>query len=153
MIDKNKIRQLIEDKLSEDQFIVSFDINPGNQIMVTLDSMHGITIDHCVEISRTVEGSIDREEDDFELQVSSSGLGQPLKVYRQFVKNIGQEMEVVLANGEKLEGVLKTADQEGFELETSKREKVEGHKKKQLITSLHRIAFDEAKTVKNIIKF
>lgn len=153
MIDKNKIRQLIEDKLSEDQFIVSFDINPGNQIMVTLDSMHSITIDHCVEISRTVEGSIDREEDDFELQVSSSGLGQPLKVYRQFVKNIGQEMEVVLANGEKLEGVLKTADQEGFELETSKREKVEGHKKKQLITSLHRIAFDEAKTVKNIIKF
>jgi len=153
MIDKNKVRQLIEDKLSEDQFIVSFDINPGNQIMVTLDSMHGITIDHCVEISRTVEGSIDREEDDFELQVSSSGLGQPLKVYRQFVKNIGQEMEVVLANGEKLEGVLKTADQEGFELETSKREKVEGHKKKQLITSLHRIAFDEAKTVKNIIKF
>lgn len=153
MIDKNKIRQLIEDKLSEDQFIVSFDINPGNQIMVTLDSMHGITIDHCVEISRTVEGSIDREEDDFELQVSSSGLGQPLKVYRQFVKNIGQEMEVVLTNGEKLEGVLKTADQEGFELETSKREKVEGHKKKQLITSLHRIAFDEAKTVKNIIKF
>jgi ribosome maturation factor RimP len=62
-------------------------------------------------------------------------------------------MEVVLTNGEKLEGLLKTADQEGFELETTKREKVEGHKKKQLITRLHRIAFDEAKTVKNIIKF
>lgn len=153
MIDKSKIAQLIEDKLSEDQFIVSLDVTPASQIMVTLDSMNGITIDHCVQISRLVEGSLDREEDDFELQVSSAGLGQPLKVYRQFEKNIGQEMEVVLTNGEKLEGLLKTADQAGFELETTKREKVEGHKKKQLITRLHRIAFDEAKTVKNIIKF
>jgi ribosome maturation factor RimP len=153
MIDRNKITQLIEDKLTEEQFIVSLDVTPTSQIMVTLDSMNGITIDDCVQISRLVEGSLDREEDDFELQVSSAGLGQPLKVYRQFEKNIGQEMEVVLTNGEKLEGLLKSADQDGFELETTKREKLEGHKKKQLITRVHRIAFDEAKTVKNIIKF
>ncbi|MGQ7868262.1 ribosome assembly cofactor RimP [Sunxiuqinia sp. sy24] len=153
MIDKNKITQLIEDKLSEDQFIVSLEVTPSNQIKVSLDSESGITIDHCVQISRLVEGSLDREEDDFELQVASAGLGQPLTVYRQFVKNIGQEMEVVLNTGEKLEGELKSADQDGFELETSKREKVEGHKKKQLITRLHRIAFGDAKTVKNIIKF
>ena len=153
MIDKNKIRQLIEDKLSSDQFIVDLDITPSNQILVTLDGENGITIDHCVQINRVVEGNLDREEDDFELQVSSAGLGQPLKVFRQFEKNLDQEMEVVLVNGEKLEGILKSVDQDGFELETTKREKVEGHKKKQLITRLHRIAFDNAKTVKNIIKF
>lgn len=153
MIDKSKITQLIEDKLSEDQFIVDLEVTPSNQIKVSLDSESGITIDHCVQISRLVEGSLDREEEDFELQVASAGLGQPLKVYRQYVKNIGQEMEVVLKNGEKLSGELKSVDQDGFELETAKREKVEGHKKKQLITRLHRIAFDEAKTVKNIIKF
>ena len=153
MIDKNKITQLIEDKLTEDQFIVEIEITTSNQILVTLDGENGITIDHCVQISRLVEGSIDREVDDFELQVSSSGLGQAFKVRRQFVKNIGQEVEVVLTNGEKLEGTIKSIENDEFELETIKREKVEGHKKKQLITRLHRIAFDEAKTVKNIIKF
>ncbi|WP_430973219.1 ribosome assembly cofactor RimP [Sunxiuqinia rutila] len=153
MIDKSKITQLIEDELSEDQFIVDLEVTPSNQIKVSLDSENGITIDHCVQISRLVEGSLDREEEDFELQVASAGLGQPLKVYRQYVKNIGQEMEVVLKTGEKLSGELKSVNQDGFELETVKREKVEGHKKKQLITRLHRIAFDEAKTVKNIIKF
>jgi ribosome maturation factor RimP len=153
MIDRSKITQLIEDELTEDQFIVEIDVTPSNQIQVTLDGENGITIDHCVQISRLVEGSLDREEEDFELQVSSSGLGQPLKIRRQFVKNLNQEMEVVLKTGEKLEGILKTVDQDGFELESTKRERIEGHKKKQLITRVHRIAFDEAKTVKNIIKF
>ena len=153
MIDRSRITQLIEDELTEDQFIVEIDVTPSNQIQVTLDGENGITIDHCVQISRLVEGSLDREEEDFELQVSSSGLGQPLKTQRQFVKNLNQEMEVVLTTGEKLEGILKTVDQDGFELESTKRERIEGHKKKQLITRVHRIAFDEAKTVKNIIKF
>ncbi|WP_159518712.1 ribosome assembly cofactor RimP [Sunxiuqinia indica] len=153
MIDRNKIAQLIEDELTEDQFIVEIDVTPSNQIQVTLDGENGITIDHCVQISRLVEENLDREKEDFELQVSSSGLGQPLKTQRQFVKNLNQEMEVVLTTGEKLEGILKTVDQDGFELESTKRERVEGHKKKQLITRVHRIAFDEAKTVKNIIKF
>ena len=153
MIDKNKIIQLIEDKLSDDQFIVDMEVTPSNQIQVTLDSENGITIDHCVQISRLVEGNLDRDEEDFELQVSSAGLGQPFKVQRQYTKNIGEEVEVVLKNGEKLEGTLKSVDQNEFELETTKREKVEGHKKKQLITKLHRIAFDDMKTVKNIIKF
>lgn len=153
MIDKDTIVQLIEDKLAEDQFIVEIEVSPSNQIMVTLDSDTGITIDHCVQISRLLEENLDREVEDFELQVSSAGLGQPFKVHRQFEKNTGEEVEVVLTNGEKMEGVLKSANQEGIELETNKREKVEGHKKKQLITRIHRIAFDEAKTVKNIIKF
>ena len=153
MVDKNIITQLIEDKLTEDQFIVEIEVSPSNQIMVTLDSENGITIDHCVQISRLVEGSLDRETEDFELQVSSAGLGQPFKVHRQFVKNIGEEVEVVLTNGEKLEGVLKTVSEGGFELEISKKGKVEGQKKKQLIATVHPIAMEEAKTVKNIIKF
>ena len=153
MIDKDKIKQLIESEISEDQFVVEIEVTPSNQIRVVLDGENGITIDHCVKVSRLVEGSLDREEDDFELQVSSSGLGQAFKVPRQFVKNIDNEVEVVLTNGDKLEGILKSTDEAGFELETEKREKVEGHKKKQLIIRVRRIAFDEAKTVKNIIKF
>lgn len=145
--------QLVEDKLTKGQFVIDVEVSPSNQIQVTLDSESGITIDHCVQISRAVEENLDREEEDFELQVSSAGLGQPFKVHRQFTKNIDEEVEVVLKNGEKLEGILKSVGDDEFELETAKREKVEGHKKKQLITRVHRIAFDDAKTVKNIIKF
>ncbi len=153
MIDRNIIIQLIEDKLTEDQFIVEVEISPANQISILLDSEEGITIDHCVQISRQVEGNLDRENEDFELQVSSAGLGQPFKVFRQFVKNTGKEVDVVLKTGVKLEGILKSVSESGFELETSKMEKPEGKKKKELVTQLHKISFDEAKTVKNIIKF
>lgn len=153
MIDRSKIIQLIEEKLTDDQFIVEVEVSPTNQISVLIDSDAGITIDHCVQVSRQVEHNLDREVEDFELQVSSAGLGQPFKVYRQYVKNAGEEVEVVLRNGQKLVGLLTEPDENGFVLETSMLEKVEGKKKKERVTRLHRIAFDEAKTVKNIIKF
>ena len=153
MIDRKKIIQLVEEKLTDDQFIVSISVSPTNQISVLLDSEKGVAINHCVQISRQIEENLDREEDDYELQVSSAGLGQAFKVYRQYVKNLEKEVEVVLADGLKIEGILKHVDETGFDLETSKMEKVEGNKKKQRVTQLHKIAFDKAKTVKNIIKF
>lgn len=153
MIDQRKITQLVEEKLTDEQFIVSVDVSPSNQISILVDSFSGLTIDHCVKLSRHIEGNLDREIEDFELQVSSAGLGEPFKIRQQFEKNKGKEVQVILANGMKLEGVLTKIDQTGFELETSKRQKVEGHKKKQLITKIHRIEFDQAKIVKNSIKF
>ncbi len=153
MIEQNKIVQLVEEKLTDEQFIVSINVSPSNQISVLIDSFSGLTIDHCVKLSRHIEGKLDREVEDFELQVSSAGLSEPFKIHKQFEKNKGKEVEVVMNDGIKLEGILKEIDDAGFELETSKREKVEGHKKKQLITRIHRIEFDQAKTVKNSIKF
>jgi len=153
MIDRNLIIQLTEEKLKKDQFIVEVTVSQANQISVLLDSDTGITIDDCIKISRNIEGNLDREAEDFELQVSSAGLGQPFKVQRQYTKNLGNEVEVVLTSGLKQTGVLKNANESGFDLEVSKNEKVEGQKKKQLVTHTQRISFDELKTVKNIIKF
>ncbi len=153
MIDRKRIIALIEEKLTSEQFIVDVEVSGSNQISVVIDSENGISIDDCIQISRQIEGNLDREEEDFELQVASAGLGQPLKVFRQFMKNIDREMEVVLKDGQKLEGILRSASENGFELETSKKEQVEGKKKKELVTRLHSISFDQAKTVKNIIKF
>jgi ribosome maturation factor RimP len=153
MIDRNLIIQLTEEKLKKDQFIVEVTVGQANQISVLLDSDRGITIDDCIKISRYIEGNLDRETEDFELQVSSAGLGQPLKIYRQYIKNLESEVEVVFINGQKQTGILKKVDESGFDLEISKNEKVEGQKKKQLITRLQRISFDEIKTVKNIVKF
>jgi len=153
MIDRKKIVQLIEEKLTDDQFIVDVEVSPANQISVLIDSEKGINIDHCVAISRQIEGNLDREIEDFELQVSSAGLGQPFKVFRQYTKNIGREVEVIFKDGQKLEGTLRNATDDGFELETAQKENVEGRKKKELVTRSHQISFEEVKTVKNIIKF
>ncbi len=153
MIEKDKIVTWVEETLNDNQFIVSVDVSPSNQITVLLDGEEGITIQKCVEVNRKIEDELDRDVEDFELNVSSSGLGQPFKVFRQYTKNVGKEVEVLLKDGQKLTGTLKKVEENGFELESSKREKVEGHKKKQLITRLHQIGFDETKTVKNIIKF
>ncbi|MFV0378468.1 MAG: ribosome assembly cofactor RimP [Mangrovibacterium sp.] len=153
MIEKSRIIQLIEEKLTEDQFIVDVEVSPSNQISVQIDSETGITIDHCVAISRQIEGNLDREEEDFELQVSSAGLGQPFKVFRQYLKNLEKEVELVLKDGKKMTGILKQATESGFVLESSKMEKPEGKKKKELVTQLHEISFDQVKTVKNSIKF
>ncbi|MGV8095513.1 MAG: ribosome assembly cofactor RimP [Mangrovibacterium sp.] len=153
MIDRNLIIQLTEEKLKKDQFIVEVTVGQANQISVLLDSDIGITIDDCIKISRYIEGNLDRETEDFELQVSSAGLGQPFKIYRQYIKNLESEVEVAFMNGQKQTGILKKVDESGFDLEISKNEKVEGQKKKQLITRLQRISFDEIKTVKNIVKF
>lgn len=153
MIDRNLIVQLTEEKLKTDQFIIEVTVSQANQITVLLDSDSGITIDDCIHVSRFIEGHLDREKEDFELQISSAGLGQPFKVYRQYVKNLGNEIEVVLKNGQKQNGILKQVDESGFDLEVSKTEKVEGKKKKQTVTQIRRISFDDAKTVKNSIKF
>ena len=153
MITPDKIILLTEAVLSGDQFIVGIEVSPANVIMVTLDSETGITIDDCIKISRHIENNLDREEEDFELQVSSSGLGQPLKVFRQYLKNIGKEVEVVNKNGEKRKGILKSVFDGGFELEYEVKEKVDGQKRKQIVTYSHKFTFDEIKAVKNIIKF
>ena len=97
--------------------------------------------------------ALDREEEDFELQVSSPGLTESFKVKEQYIKNTGREIEVVTKSGEKLKGILKEAREEEIVLETSAREKVEGHKKKQLIVKEHIISYDEIKTAKVVISF
>jgi Uncharacterized protein conserved in bacteria len=153
MIMPDKIIRLTEDVLTGDQFIVSVEVSPTNVIMVTLDSEKGISIDDCIKISRHIENNLDREEEDFELQVSSSGLGQPLKVFRQYVKNTGKEVEVIHKNGEKKKGILKNVYETSFELEYEEKEKVEGQKRKQVVIHSRKFTFDEIKTVKNIIKF
>ena len=113
----------------------------------------GVNIGKCVEVSRNIEHNLDRETEDFELQVSSAGLGQPFKVYRQFVKNENREIEVLTNEGIKFVGKMLNVGETGFDLEVSKKEKVEGKKTKQMVTRVHHFDFEEIKEAKNIIKF
>jgi len=153
MIDKNKVEKLVKEKLGDDLFIVEISVSSSNVIHVFVDGFNGITIDQCIAISRNVEHNLDREEEDFELEVSSPGLTEGFKVRQQYIKYEGREIKVEKQDGEKLEGLLKISDEEGIILETSERKKLEGFKKKQVIVKEHNIKYEEIKSAKAVISF
>ena len=153
MIEKAKIQQLVEERLDENMFIVDVSVNERNVIHVFIDSFDGLTIDQCVAVSRHVEHSLDRDDEDFELQVSSPGLTESFKVPEQYKKNEGRKIELVTVEGSKLEGILVEVNSENIVLETSAREKLEGHKKKQLVITKHQLKYNEIESAKAVISF
>ncbi len=153
MIDKTQVISLVEERLEDGMFLVEITVNERNVINVFIDSFDGLTIDQCIAVSRHIEHSFDREKEDFELHVSSPGLTEGFKVKEQYVKNTNRNIEVVNEKGKKLEGILIEVGQTDFTLETSSREKVDGHKKKQLIVKKHILKYDEIKSAKAVISF
>ncbi len=154
MISQSQIIDVINEKLEADgYFLVSAEVKPSNLIIVFLDGEKGVPIDYCVQISRLIENSFDREAEDFSLEVSSAGIGQPFKVPRQYAKNIGRSVEVMTKDSKKITGILTEASQTGFVVKEEKMVKPEGKKKKELQVFNHAFNFDEVKFVKEIIKF
>lgn len=113
MIEKIKILELVNAAIEgTDKYLVNLKVTPDNRIYVDIDGDNGVTIDDCIALSRAIEGQLDRDEEDFALDVSSAGADQPLKLTRQYVKNIGREVDVVTYDGEKVSGRLDAADDE-----------------------------------------
>ncbi|TCO07990.1 ribosome assembly cofactor RimP [Natronoflexus pectinivorans] len=154
MISNEKITEIIREKVEADGFyIVDVVVKSGNRIQVEIDSEQGVPIEYCVSLSRLIEQSLDRESEDFELEVSSPGIGQPLKILRQYLKIIGKEIEVLTTDGRKISGVLSQADENGFRLKEEKMVKPEGKKRKELQVIDHDFNFEDVKSVKEVIKF
>lgn len=154
MIEKRRIQQLVDDFLAKEKgfFLVSLKVGGGNQIEVRIDSFEGIKMGDCVRLSRHIEGSLDREEEDFSLQVASAGLGEPFKVFQQYEKNIGRKVDVKLKGGEKILGkMLSAIADEGIVLETKNREKI--GKKKQVVVKEYKLAFEQIDQTKIVISF
>ncbi|HZY25388.1 MAG TPA: ribosome assembly cofactor RimP [Bacteroidales bacterium] len=119
MIEKQKIQELIEEYIKgKELFLVSVKVSSANRIIVLADKKDGITIDECAAIHRHIENGLDRDVEDFELQVSSPGLDLPFSVIEQYLKNEGKKVEVVDNDGTKYTGKLKNITPGGFELET-----------------------------------
>jgi ribosome maturation factor RimP len=117
MITKEQINGILEEKLQGSPlFVVGLNILPGNRIEVFLDGDHGVTIDDCSMVSRFIESQLDREAEDFDLEVSSAGLSRPLTFPRQYRKNTGRGLQLMLSDGQKINGILKMADDMGIEL-------------------------------------
>jgi len=154
MIEREKIIQLLEDKLaSSDNYLVDVIVKPGNYIIVEIDNDQAIGIDDCVALSRYVESHLNRDEEDFELEVGSAGITSPFKILRQYIKNVGNEVEVLLKSGTKLTGLLKSADENGIVLSVEKKVKPEGAKRKVTVEEEQSYTYDEIKYTKYLIRF
>jgi len=154
MITKDTIHNLIDAFIeSNTMFIVHLEISTSNKISLVFDSFKGVGIDDCVNLSRMIESGLDRETENFELEVSSAGIGVPFKVIQQYQKNIGKDIEVVLRTGLKIKGTLLEVSNDGFTISFEKKVKTEDKKRKQLLVENKFMKFDEASKVYNIINF
>lgn len=153
MIAREKILELVSEVLKDRMFLVDVRVSATNAIHVEIDSYEGLTIDQCVEMSRHIEGHLDREQEDFELQVSSPGIDQYFKVKEQYLKNIGRELEVTTGESTGFKGKLVEADEKGILLEVTQMEKKEGEKKKQAVTRMVPLVYDEIRKAKVVISF
>ena len=134
-------------------FLVDFKVSTDNAIKIILDSDKDINLKDCINISREIEGSLDREVLDFSLEVASAGVGNALKFPRQYFKNIGRKLEVVLSNGAMFSGELTKVEDRLIELQWKQREPKPIGKGKVTVTKNKTIAFDEINQSKVIIKF
>ncbi len=135
-------------------FIVDISVSKDNDIVLTIESETGkIELDDCVSLSRFFETKFDREVEDYSLTVSSAGLDQPFKVFKQYQKAIGTKVEVSLKGGKKMVAVLEAADEESITLKYTAKEAVEGKKKKELVEHVDRYAMDQVNAVRPFVEF
>jgi len=154
MVEKEIIARLVEEKLAGTaSYLTGVEVKPENLIVVEIDNDEGVSIDDCAALNRYLESQLDRETEDFELEVGSAGITSPFKVLRQYLKNVGKDVEVQLKSGTKLTGVLKYADESGIVVSIEKQVKLEGAKRKQTVKEDLPCRMDEIKYTKYVIRF
>lgn len=151
---KEKVLELLEAGLKENEsiFLIDFTIGPGNKINITLDGDNGVTLNDCMAISRAIENNLDREEEDFSLEVTSSGATSPIIMPRQYKKNIGRVLEIKTVDG-KFEGNLTDVNDQGVTLEWKAREPKPVGKGKVTVQKKQEFGFSDIQEAKVIIKF
>ncbi|MCJ7934345.1 MAG: ribosome assembly cofactor RimP [Chryseobacterium sp.] len=154
-----EFRKRIEELLNEfletrkDLFLIDLKISAGDDITVILDGDSGVSLQDCLDASRAIEFNMDREEHDFSLQVMSAGLSEPLSTPRQFKKNIGREVEVMLEDSSKIEGELSKADEDKVTLILRYRKPKDIGKGKVDVEEEKEIPYSEIKKAVVVIKF
>jgi ribosome maturation factor RimP len=159
MIDKQKIRELVLSEINKNNIVlVDLQVNSGNLIKLTLDSIKGVNIDDCVKISKLIESNFDRETEDYELEVSSYGISQPFILPLHYQKNLEKKVEVYLKQGKSLKGILKNINVENdnlnyIELLLNKKVQIEGKKRKQEVEEIIRISGLDIQKAKLILEY
>lgn len=154
MIDKNIVRRLVDEWLEgKEYFLVDIQISPDSKVVVEIDHADGVWIEGCVELSKFIEENLSRDEEDYELEVGSAGLGQPFKVPQQYINFIGKEVEVLDHDGRKVSGVLKSVDGNKFVVSVNEKVHVEGKKRPVKMDVDHEYDMNEVKYTKYLISF
>lgn len=154
MIDRDLLRTTVEKAIEgTDVFLVDLRIEPGNRIVVEVDSPDGMDINTCAAITKKIESVFDREKEDYELEVGSAGLTAPFKVKEQYLKNLGKEIEVLTTDGKKYKGVLTAVNAGDYVIEVATKVKEPGDKRPRIVNTPLTINFDQTKTAKHIFTF
>lgn len=154
MIDKQKLTDTINEAIKDSPlFLVDVTVTPDNNITVEVDSMESVDIDECVKLTRDIEAVFDRDVEDYQLEVGSAGLTSPFKVKEQYVKNIGNQVEVLTRDGRKFKGTLTAVGDDDFTVAVTKKVKEEGKKRPVEVEEPVVTKVADTKTVKYLIDF
>ncbi len=151
----NKVKTLLDSFLESrtDLYLVDLKISPSNDIKVIIDGDQSVTLQDCLDASRAIENNLDREEEDFSLQVMSPGLTEPLKLKRQYNKNIDRKIKVELNDATEIEGKLISVDEDSITLLLKYRKKKDIGKGKVTVEEERKIPFSDIKKTLVKIKF
>lgn len=152
---KSKVNDLLEEGLAQfpELFLIDFSISPDYKITVVIDGDKGVVLQDCIDVSRTIENNLDREEQDFSLEVASAGATTPLKFPRQYKKNIGRTLEVTTNDDQKTEAKLIDANDESIKIEWKAREPKKIGKGKETVVKTAEIPYISIKKAVVVISF
>ena len=154
MIERNTVKTVVEEWLSgNDYFLVDVTFTPDDRIVVEIDHADGVWIEDCAELSRFMQERLGDELGDYELQVGSAGIGQPFKVEQQYLNHVGKDVEVLDAEGKKVQGVLKQVAGRDFVVTVKEKQKLEGKKRPQLVDVDKTFNMDNIKYTKYLLSF
>ena len=154
MIERNTVKTVVEEWLSgNDYFLVDVTFTPDDRIVVEIDHADGVWIEDCAELSRFMQERLGEELGDYELEVGSAGIAQPSKVEQQYVNHIGKDVEVLDAEGKKVQGVLKQVEGRNFVVTVKEKQKLEGKKRPQLVEVDKTYNMDNIKYTKYLLSF
>ena len=150
----NKLVEVVEEHLAgSDVFVVECQCTPSNEITLILDADSRVSIDTCVAVSRAVDAVFDRDVEDFSLTVTSAGIGEPLKLLRQYQKIVGSTMEILLKDGIKILATLDDATEQGITVSYDEKVAVEGRKRKELQHIVRTLSFEQIKSAKEYLDY
>jgi ribosome maturation factor RimP len=154
MINKEIIQTLTEEWLQGNEyFLVDINFAADDRIVIEIDHADGVWIEDCAALSRFLQERLGEELGEYDLEVGSAGLGQPFKVAQQYMNHIGDTLEVLQADGKKVQGVLKTVDAPSFTITVQEKQKVEGKKRPVLVDVDKTYQMNEVKYAKYVLAF
>lgn len=156
MIDKNVITTAVEEWLQKgDYYLVDVEMTADDRIVIEIDHADGVWIEDCADLSRHLQEKLGDELGEYELEVGSAGIGQPFKVTQQYRNHVGKEVEVMTADGKKLQGILKTVSEDGtqFTVTVKEKQKAEGKKRPVVVEVDKTFAVGDVKYTKYLLAF